>query len=587
MGRKFRIVKDRRPTRFIAAIACTALLAVSPCRAQSAAADATKADEAAANLVRGNVEQAVASYTEALKDTGLANDRRAALLNDRAVAYVRAGQVKLALEDYNRAVQIFAEYPAAYNNRGNLLLSLGQPGEAVKDFDRAIVLAPGYAAAHSNRAAAKVRVGDYAEAIGDFTRAIELMPASAPPLSGRGLAYLATGKPHAAIRDFSRAVNADARFASAYRNRAEARINVGQSDEAIEDLSRAIAFDPANSEIYVVRGYAYLAVSNTASAMKDFARAIELDPRSPAAYQARGLANGLAEAFEDAYADLNRAIELNPRSPIAFAYRAYLYKLSGQPEIGQKDVETALKLDEQSAEVLWARGEIAEARGQTDAAIADLRKALSLKPGWRLAADAIKRLGVETELVEDREIPGLGVEGWRVVARSDSYFAVADAYPALRVPLEMMGEGKPQLAAWEPKAPPHQAYGVLRYSGGTVAGKAGPEDVEFAAIIDIEMSKVVGIQPNKQGARVAGWIWEDDRVQIASIDGVTDEFALRATAPPPTGPATIASPRRQRARGSGWDPWNDPIGGVGSSRGERSAQRRQKPKSLFDLLFKN
>lgn len=573
--------------RLIGAIKLAALLTAFAAGEQPAAADAGKADEAAANLVRGNIDQAIASYSEALKDTGLANDRRAGLLNDRAVAYVRAGQPKAALEDYNRAVGIFAEYPAAYNNRGNLLLALGQPGEAVKDFDRAVLLAPGYAAAYSNRAAAKMRVADHAGAIGDFTKAIELMPASAPPLSGRGLAYLATGKPHAAIRDFSRAVNADARFASAYRNRAEARINVGQSEEAIEDLSRAIAFDPANSEIYVVRGYAYLAAANTASAIKDFARAIEIDGRSAAAHQGRGLAHGLAEAFDEAFADVNRAIELNPRSPIAFAYRAFLYKQSGQPDIGQKDIETALKLDDKAAEVLWARAEIAEARGQTDAAIADLRAALIAKPGWRLASDAIKRLGIEAEFSEDREIPGLGVEGWRVVARGESYFAVADAYPALRVPLEMMGEGKPQLAAWEPKEPPHQAYGVLRYSGGTVAGKAGPEEIEFAAIIDIEMNKVVGIQPNKQGARVAGWIWEEDRVQIASIDGVTDEFALRATAPVTAGPAAIASPRRQRAKGPAWDPWSQPIGGVGASRGDRSAQRRQKPKSLFDLLFNN
>ena len=71
---------------------------------------------------RADPAQAIAAYTEALKDTGLANDRRATILNDRAVAYTRTGQIKLALEDFNRAVQLFAEYPAAYNNRGNLLL---------------------------------------------------------------------------------------------------------------------------------------------------------------------------------------------------------------------------------------------------------------------------------------------------------------------------------------------------------------------------------------------------------------------------------------------------------------------------------
>ncbi|MEQ1718233.1 MAG: tetratricopeptide repeat protein, partial [Hyphomicrobium sp.] len=159
---------------------------------------AGKAEEASHQLARGNTALAIAAYTEALKDTGLANDRRATLLNDRAVAYAKSGETKLALEDFNRAVQLFAEYPPAYNNRGNLLVAVGQYAEAIKDFDRAVLLAPGYAAAYSNRANARMKLGQQGEAIRDFTKAIELMPQSAPPLSGRGLAYLATYCEHLA-----------------------------------------------------------------------------------------------------------------------------------------------------------------------------------------------------------------------------------------------------------------------------------------------------------------------------------------------------------------------------------------------------
>ena len=158
--------------------------------------------EGAAELVNGDVGKAIATYTDALKDTG---SRQRPARDDPKSS--RRGQHpprpdELALEDYNRAVELFPEYPVAYNNRGNLLLSIGQLGEAMKDFDRALLLAPGYAAAYSNRGNAKLKLGKPAEAVADFTKAIELMPASAAPLSGRGLAHLATGKPHAAIRDF-------------------------------------------------------------------------------------------------------------------------------------------------------------------------------------------------------------------------------------------------------------------------------------------------------------------------------------------------------------------------------------------------
>lgn len=548
------------------------LLMGLPFGAQSAlAADAiatpSPVEEAAAQLVRGDVSQAVASYTTALKDAGLPNDRRAAILNDRAVANARLGETKLALEDYNRAVELFPEYPVAYNNRGNLLLALGQLGEATKDFDRAVVLAPGYAAAYSNRANAKMKLGRPQEAIADFTKAIELMPASAPPLSGRGIAYLSVGKPHAAIRDFSRAVSADARFASAYRNRAEARMAIGQRDEATEDLSRAIAFDPNNGELYVVRGYAYLLNANAAAALKDFSHAIELDPKSSSAYEGRGLANAASDASDDAYSDLNRAIALDPRSPVAFAFRAYVYKQDGQADIGLKDVETALKLDPDSPEALWARGEIAEANGQADTAIADLRRVLRLKPSWQFASDALKRLGAAPDDVDDKPQPWLDLDRWHVVMHGKDYFATNDDYRQLRVPLEMMGEGMPKLLAWEIQKPPYAGYGVLRFSGGRVLGKGGFEETELAAIIDIGAAKVIAIEPNRQGSRTATWTWDGDTLQIASVDGATDQYQLR-----PVNVAAVGN----RTQPPGYD----------GTRGDRS-QRRYKPKSIFEFLFGN
>ncbi len=566
--------------------------AATPPAGPAASADAptvSGSEDGAQQLVRGNADQAVEAYSNALKDTGLANDRRATVLNDRAVAYARLGRSKEALADYNKSVELFPEYPAAYNNRGNLLLSLGQAKEAVKDFDRAILLAPSYAAAYSNRANAKLMLGQPNDALTDFTKAIELMPASAAPLSGRGLAYLATGKPHAAIRDFSRAVNADARFASAYRNRAEARIGVGQKEESIEDLSRAIAFDMSNAELYIARGYAYMAAANVASAIKDFTRAIELDSRSAPSYAARGLANGLAEAYDEAYADLNRALEIDPRLATAFAYRAYAYKQNGQLDIASKDVETALKLSPELPEALWARGEIAEARGEADTAVADLRSALTHRPSWHLASEALKRLGAGLDDGNDRIADGLGIDPWRVIIREGAYFAVNDAWPELRVPLEMMGEGKPQLLSWEVKEPPYSAYGILKFSGGQVPGKSGLEATELAAIIDIEGRKVIAIQPHRQGARVAGWTWEENRLQVASIDGVTDEFALHTTKPVPTGvPSSFSSRRSYASESSGatWAPWDQPLGMPSSGREPRPQKKyKQKPKTLFQLLF--
>ncbi len=518
-----------------------------------------RAQDGAAALVRGDAGQAVTAYTEALKDTALSNDRRATILTDRAVAYARLGQTKLAIDDFNHAAQLFPEYAAIYNNRGNLLLALGYADEAVKDFNRAIVLAPGYVAALSNRAGAFANLGDNDQAIRDYTSAVRLMPQAAPPLAGRGRVHMAAGRPHAAIRDFTRAVTADPRFAAAYRSRAEAKLDITRPQDAIEDLSRAIAFDANNAELYLLRGEAYLAMNDIPAALKDFTQVVTLDPRSARGYAERGLAYGMSQGYEEAFADLNRAIELDPRSGLAFANRAYIYKLSGQTDVGMKDAETAEKLDPEGAVVLWAKAEIAEAQGRREQAIAWYKKALMREPRLKLAADALERLDADAGMDEEQEIAGHGIEGWRVVQQGNRYFAVSDRYRRLRVPLEMAGDGQPRLLEWQQREPPLGDIATLRFTSGVVPTDTGPAEVEQVAILDLKANSVIGIEPHREGKKVATWTWQEDRVIVASVDGATDEFILRA------GRAAWAQMEQQERR--------------------PQPRRRSKPKTLFQFLF--
>ena len=164
-------------------------------------------------LQRGNTDHAITLYTEALDDKSLPNDRRATVLNDRGVAYSRRLNYKEAIDDFNRAIQLYPEYPAVYNNRGNVLLGLGAVREAIKDFDRALLLAPGYAAAYSNRAGAYMKLGQVDQAIAGYTKAIQLTPdqsgraertrtraARRQPAARRDPRFHARGQPRCTLR---------------------------------------------------------------------------------------------------------------------------------------------------------------------------------------------------------------------------------------------------------------------------------------------------------------------------------------------------------------------------------------------------
>lgn len=113
---------------------------------------------------------------------------------------------------------------------------------------------------------------------------------------------------------------------------------------------------------------------------------------------------------------------------------------------------------------------------------------------------------------------------------------------------------------------PYASYGILRFSGGRVAVKGGFEDAELAAIIDITSAKVIAIEPDRLGNRVANWTWDGDTLQVASVDGATDQYQLR--------PVNVAVAGQRRPYGTG-------------QAGDAGSQRRSKPKTIFDLLFGN
>lgn len=576
--------RQRQKLRFggLVPMAFTVSVTVGLCLS-SYAADAREtpgspADAGAVALHKGDTAAAAQQFSVALQDNTLTNDRRAALLNDRGVAYMRLGQSKRAIEDFNAAVKLLPEYAAIYNNRGNLLLSLGLLKEARKDFDRALVLAPGYAAAYNNRAGVLSRQGEWSKSVRDYTHAVKLAPNNPAPLSGRGRSYLNLGRPHAAMRDFTRAITANARFAVGYRDRAEALMQLEDYDGAIEDLSRAIAFDVNNPAIYLIRGRAYLATDNVAAALTDFTRAVDLNPRLAEGYEVRGLAHAMAGANEAAFQDLNQALQLNPRSSVAFAYRAYAYKLNGQAEIGRRDIENARALDGERAEVYWAKAEIEEAMGNVDQAIADLRKALRVQPGMRAAITALERFGLGVEA--ERPVGRKGRDGWQVYVQNNRFFASNDFYPRLRVPLERWSSGNPKVLSWQVRDEPFRGIGVLRYQSGVVKQGDKTISIVHAAIVDLFYNRVVAIELDQRGKERSTWTWGNGKLTVANLDGATDVFDLRKGRARSV--AGYGDGRSYRGpNGEAWSPWAED----GLPPPRRKVRKRRKPKTLFDLLF--
>ena len=101
-------------------------------------------------------------------------------LSDAKLAYnygtnsSKQGLYAEAIQNFDKAIQLDAEYAKAYNNRGNSYANLGQYQRAIEDFDKAIQLDPNDALTYDNRGLAYDALGQDAEANADQAKACSL-----------------------------------------------------------------------------------------------------------------------------------------------------------------------------------------------------------------------------------------------------------------------------------------------------------------------------------------------------------------------------------------------------------------------------
>jgi tetratricopeptide (TPR) repeat protein len=203
----------------------------------------------------------------------------AAAHNNLVVAHIEKGQFDLAIQDFNKAIELDPKDAAAYNNLGAAYHDKGQFDLAIQELSKALELDPKYASAYFNRGLAYADKGQLDLAIQDYGKAIELDPRRADVYNNLAGAYHAKGQLDLAIQDLIKAIEVDPKYADAYNNLGAAYIEKGQLDLAIQDCSKAIELDPKFAAAYHNRGLAYKAKGLSALAQKDFDKAIELDPQ--------------------------------------------------------------------------------------------------------------------------------------------------------------------------------------------------------------------------------------------------------------------------------------------------------------------
>ncbi|NCR63297.1 MAG: serine protease [Microcystis aeruginosa LG11-05] len=164
---------------------------------------------------------------------------RAAWYYNRGILYYNQQKYKLALDDYNKAIELNPNYALAYYNRGNIYYDQQKYDLALSDYNQAIKINSDFAEAYNNRGNLYRRQQKYKLALDDYNQAIKINPNLAGAYVNRGLHYYNQQKYELALADFNKAIEINPNLAEAYANLGLLYAELKQTEKAKIDLQQA------------------------------------------------------------------------------------------------------------------------------------------------------------------------------------------------------------------------------------------------------------------------------------------------------------------------------------------------------------
>ena len=212
------------------------------------------ADDAHAFFMRGdhyaltgNLDKARFDYQQCInRDPGAYE-----AMNNLGLIFLEENDLPLALEQFDRSIEIYDGFYKSWLNRGLSLMRLNRNEEALESISKAAAIEPDESLVYYNRGLVYERLNDLQNAISDFTRAISLNPSVMQFYKDRGKAYVWMRDFAAAEKDYSTILSVDPSNAEMWFRRSLARTSQDKFEEGLEDALRARSLGFPVEEEYI------------------------------------------------------------------------------------------------------------------------------------------------------------------------------------------------------------------------------------------------------------------------------------------------------------------------------------------------
>jgi tetratricopeptide (TPR) repeat protein len=296
-------------------------------------------------------------------------------------AYRLSGDDELALESYDRAIQVNPNFAPAYLRRAQMRLLADPDAEVLEDFEKAIVLDPNYTETFIELAAYHLAMGDTEAALEDLKTVEEKAPYEPRLYLLKAQINLSQGEYTTALENAQKAYDLDQTQLPIYLTLAQASLFNDKPKETQKMIETYLLYEEKNPQAWLILGLSAFQNGDQETAFQAMDKALELDKRLPEAYRYRGLlhlemgegqeaVNDLVEAVRFTPNDFDTNLELGRALLAAERYTDAYRQLSSTENLA----ETASQL----AEVYYWRGKTLEAGLNPRAAEADYLALLAL-----------------------------------------------------------------------------------------------------------------------------------------------------------------------------------------------------------------
>lgn len=309
--------------------------------------------EARAQVVQGNLADALTNYSEALRLAGTFPAASAA----RADAYLLAGDAATALQDTEVALIALPDIVALLYNHALMLRATGEFAAAQDAVDELLRIEPGWEYGINLRGAIAYDLGDYESALSDFERVATTLPDEPGPLFNQAMALRALDQPGQALvaldaavelapdnpsyvyelgrafetadepaqaeDAYTTALTLDSEYPDAYLRRGRVRLAQGDAEGAYEDAQAALEQTPDSGYVYWLLGDIYIEQGSLTQADGAYRDALALGVEEGALYAAQGWALQQQQYRPGAIDAYDKAIELGYDEPVLYQRSGY------------------------------------------------------------------------------------------------------------------------------------------------------------------------------------------------------------------------------------------------------------------------